>query len=566
VIRFKRIRWKNFLSTGNIFTDIQLDKSDTTLVIGENGAGKSTLLDALTFVLFNKPYRSVNLPQLVSSVNEKDCVVEVEFSNGNSDYKVVRGQSPKVFEIWCDNKMVDQDAKARDYQRMLEESILGMNYRSFCQVVILGSANYVPFMRLPAAERRAVVESILDIGIFSTMNATLKERISANKEEMRHAESAVAVARERVSLLRRMVEDDRKRQRHDDAWKAEQVAAAEKAISDARVAVSDATSRISTLMDSIADQDAVKRSSDQYGTLKVQMGKRIATLRKQIAFYEDNDTCPTCTQRIDDAFKAGMVDRGRGRIGEMEKAVGEIEGQVSLADERIGQIAAVLAEVRTLNALIVSRNNEIAAADNNIRLIGNMGNAAVQDRTDELDGAVRAEEEALDGKRELVEEQHYLSLAATLLKDGGIKSRIIRNYIPVINDTINAYLSKMNFFVDFRLDEEFTETIKSRHRDEFTYASFSEGEKRKIDLALLFAWRRIASLKNSITTNLLILDEILDGSLDDQATDSFLDIVNSLDKDTNTFVISHKSREVLQDKFDRTLQFVKRGNFSRMSV
>jgi len=261
-----------------------------------------------------------------------------------------------------------------------------------------------------------------------------------------------------------------------------------------------------------------------------------------------------------------MVDRGRGRIGEMEKAVGEIEGQVSLADERIGQIAAVLAEVRTLNALIVSRNNEIAAADNNIRLIGNMGNAAVQDRTDELDGAVRAEEEALDGKRELVEEQHYLSLAATLLKDGGIKSRIIRNYIPVINDTINAYLSKMNFFVDFRLDEEFTETIKSRHRDEFTYASFSEGEKRKIDLALLFAWRRIASLKNSITTNLLILDEILDGSLDDQATDSFLDIVNSLDKDTNTFVISHKSREVLQDKFDRTLQFVKRGNFSRMSV
>lgn len=566
MIRFKSIRWKNFLSTGNIFTDIQLDKSDTTLVIGENGAGKSTLLDALTFVLFNKPYRSVNLPQLVSSVNERDCVVEVEFSDGKSDYKVIRGQSPKVFEIWCDGKLNDQDAKAKDYQKTLEESILGMNYRSFCQVVILGSANYVPFMRLPAADRRGVVESILDIGIFSTMNGTLKERISANKEEVRHAESAVAVARERVALLRRMVEDDLKRQRHDEAWKAGQVAAAQKTISDANAAVAEATSRISTLMDSISDHDAVKRSSEKYGALMSQMERKVASLRKQIAFYEDNDTCPTCTQRIDDAFKSGMVDKGKARIGEMDKAVTEMENQVALADERMSEIAAVLSEVRTLNAMIVSKNNDIAAADTNIKLLNNMGNAAVQDRTGELDGAVRAEEEALDCKRELVEEQHYLSLAATLLKDGGIKSRIIRNYIPVINDTINTYLSKMNFFVDFRLDEEFTETIKSRHRDEFTYASFSEGEKRKIDLALLFAWRRIASLKNSIKTNLLILDEILDGSLDDQATDSFLDIVNSLDKDTNTFVISHKAREVLQDKFDRTLQFVKRGNFSRMSV
>jgi DNA repair exonuclease SbcCD ATPase subunit len=564
VIRFKRIRWKNFLSTGNLFTEIQLDKSDTTLVIGENGAGKSTLLDALTFVLFNKPYRSVNLPQLVSSVNERECVVEVEFSDGSSEYRIVRGQSPKVFEVWCDGKLMDQDAKARDYQKMLEESILGMNYRSFCQVVILGSANYVPFMRLPAAERRAVVESILDIGIFGVMNATLKERISENKEEVRHAESAVAVTRERVALLRRMVEDDRKRQRHDEAWESDQVAAFEKTISEAKVAVADATAEISTLMDSIADRDSVGKAAEQYASLKTQMAKRIATLRKQIAFYEGNDTCPTCTQRIDDAFKSGMVDKGNARVGEMEKAVVEIEGQVALADERTVQIAAVIAKVRTLNAVIVSKNNEIASAENNMKLVRNRRDVAVQDKTSELDEAMRGEEDALDGKRELVEEAHYLSLASTLLKDGGIKSRIIRNYIPVINETINKYLTQMNFFVDFRLDEEFTETIRSRHRDEFTYASFSEGEKRKIDLALLFAWRRIASLKNSITTNILILDEILDGSLDDQATDSFLNIVNSLDKDTNTFVISHKPKEVLQDKFDRTLQFVKRGNFSRM--
>lgn len=565
MIRFKRIRWKNFLSTGNIFTDIQLDKSDTALVIGENGAGKSTLLDALTFVLFNKPYRSINLPQLVSSVNERDCVVEIEFSDGKCAYKVVRGQSPKVFEIWCDGKMVDQDAKSRDYQKTLEESILGMNYRSFCQVVILGSANYVPFMRLPPADRRGVVESILDIGIFSTMNATLKERVSTNKEEVRHAESAVAVARERVTLLRRMVEDEKKRRANDEAWGAEQVAAAQKAISDAKVAVSEATSEISSLMDSVSDQDAVRKSSDQYGNIKGQMQRRIATLRKQVAFYEGNDTCPTCTQRIDDAFKAGMVDKGNGRIGEMEKAVDEIEGQIALADERMTEIASVLARVRTLNALIVSKGNEVAAAEDKIRLISDRGNAVVEDKTAELDAAVRSEEEALDSKRELVEEAHYLSLAATLLKDSGIKSRIIRNYIPVINDTINGYLAKMNFFVDFRLNEEFSETIRSRHRDDFTYASFSEGEKRKIDLALLFAWRRIASLKNSVTTNLLILDEILDGSLDDQATESFLDIVNSLGSGTNTFVISHKPREMLQDKFGRTIEFVKRGNFSRVS-
>ena len=563
MIRFKRIRWKNFLSTGNLFTDIQLDKSDTTLVVGENGAGKSTLLDALTFVLFNKPYRSVNLPQLVSSVNERDCLVEVEFSDGKSDYKVVRGQSPKVFEIWCDGKLSDQDAKARDYQKTLEESILGMNYRSFCQVVILGSANYVPFMRLPAADRRGVVESILDIGIFSTMNATLKERVSANKEELRHAESAVAVARERVTLLRRMVEDEQKRKAHDAAWEAEQVAVAQKAISDARVAVSEATSEISSLMDSVSDQDAVRKSSDQYGNLKGQMERRIATLRKQVAFYANNDTCPTCTQKIDDAFKRGIMDKGNGRIGEMEKAVGEIESQIALADERMVEIKSVVAKVRTLNALIVSKGNEVTAAEDKIRLISDRGNGVIEDKTAELDAAIRSEEEALDGKRDLVEEAHYLSLASTLLKDSGIKTRIIRNYIPVINDTINGYLSKMNFFVDFRLDEEFNETIKSRHRDDFTYASFSEGEKRKIDLALLFAWRRIASLKNSVTTNILILDEILDGSLDDHATDSFLDIVNSLGTDTNTFVISHKPRELLQDKFGRTVEFTKRGNFSR---
>jgi DNA repair exonuclease SbcCD ATPase subunit len=564
VIKFKKIRWKNFLSTGNIYSEMQLDKTETTLVLGENGAGKSTLLDASCFVLFNKPYRSVNLPQLVSSVNEKDCVVEIHFTDGSKDYKVIRGQSPKVFEIWSDGKLIDQDSKARDYQRMLEDTILGMNYKSFCQVVILGSANYIPFMRLPAAERRSVVESILDIGVFSTMNTQLKERISTNKEELQHAESAVSVSRERVSLLRRMVEEEKKRQEHDDAWEAEQVAKANEEIRILREQSAECSKEMSQLMDSIKDEDAARNTRNRFREIHSQLTKRVSNLGKEIAFYESNDTCPTCTQRIDQEFKGSAVAKAKSRTDEMTKALSEVEGHIASTEERLEEISEVLSRVRVLNTEIMRKNNEISAVE---RQIGSIGRKPTVESTVEKDlsDALVSEEEALDGKRELVEEQHYLSLAATLLKDSGIKSRIIKNYIPVINDTINKYLTKMNFFVAFHLDEEFNETIKSRHRDEFTYASFSEGEKKKIDLALLFAWRRIAAMKNSITTNLLILDEILDGSLDDQGTDAFLDIVGGLDKDTNTFVISHKPKEILQDKFDRTVQFVKRGNFSRMA-
>lgn len=564
MIKFKKIRWKNFLSTGNIYSEMQLDKTETTLVLGENGAGKSTMLDALCFVLFNKPYRSVNLPQLVSSVNEKDCIVEIHFTDGSTEYKVVRGQSPKVFEIWSNGKLIDQDSKARDYQRMLEDTILGMNYKSFCQVVILGSANYIPFMRLPAAERRSVVESILDIGVFSTMNAQLKERVSTNKEELQHAEAAVSVARERVSLLRRMVEEDRKRQEHDDAWEAEETAKAKEEIRILREKSAEYSKEMSDLMDSVADEETVRNTKVKFKDIQAQMTKRVSALAKEVSFYESNDTCPTCTQRIDQGFRDSAVSKARSRTDEINKALGEVEGHIASTESRLTEIAKVMSRVRELNTAIMRKANEVDAAE---RRISGIGRKPTVESTAERDlaDAVTAEEEALDTKRELVEEQHYLSLAATLLKDSGIKSRIIKNYIPVINDTINKYLTKMNFFVAFQLDEEFNETIRSRHRDEFTYASFSEGEKRKIDLALLFAWRKIASMKNSITTNILILDEILDGSLDDQGTDAFLDIVGGLDKDTNTFVISHKPKEILQDKFDRTVQFVKRGNFSRMA-
>jgi DNA repair exonuclease SbcCD ATPase subunit len=563
MIKFKKIRWKNFLSTGNNFTEIQFDKTDTTLILGENGAGKSTLLDALTFVLFNKPYRSINLPQLVSSVNEKDCVVEIEFSDTKSEYKIVRGQAPKVFEIWKDGKQLDQDSKTRDGQKMLEEIILGMNYKSFCQVVILGSANYIPFMRLTAAERRAVVETILDIGVFSSMNAYLKERVSANKEELQHAESALAVARERVSVLKRMCEDEKKRSEMDEAWETEQVAAANATIEEARAAVKSSLERIEAISATIVDGSKVKKNFDKYTELRSQIQKKMQTLNKEIAFYEKNDSCPTCSQKIADDFKRDAIDKGRGKTAEMEKAIKDIVKESEIAEKRIEAIEVVMLEISDLNSIIMKKTNQIEATEKHIKTITSKKSVKVGNVLDDLSAALSSEEDAIDNKRELIEEQHYLSLAGTLLKDSGIKSRIIKNYIPVINDTINKYLTQMTFFVNFHLDEEFNETIKSRHRDVFTYASFSEGEKKKIDLALLFAWRAIASMKNSITTNLLILDEILDGSLDDSAIEAFLDIMANTKAGTNTFVISHKPKEVLQDKFDRCIQFAKRGNFSR---
>jgi DNA repair exonuclease SbcCD ATPase subunit len=563
MIKFKKIRWKNFLSTGNSFTEIQFDKTNTTLILGENGAGKSTLLDALTFVLFNKPYRNINLPQLVSSVNEKDSVVEVEFTDGSSNYKIIRGQAPKVFEIWKDGKLLDQDSKAKDGQKMLEETVLGMNYKSFCQVVILGSANYVPFMRLTAAERRAVVESILDIGVFSAMNSHLKERISMNKEELQHSESALAVARERVVLLRKMVDDEKKRSDIDDAWIAEQIKRANESIEEAKKEVQNAHDSIDELTKKIEDKDRVGKTNTKYEELRQQIQKKVNTLAKEVSFYKINDNCPTCSQKIAEKFKQDAIDRGEEKIKEMNKAISDLVREQSIAAARLEEISKISEKIRTLNGLILKKMNEIETTEKHIKVIAAKKSTNAISKNEELQTAISEERDAIDEKKELIEEQHYLSLAATLLKDSGIKSRIIKNYIPVINNTINRYLTDMNFFVNFHLDEEFSETIKSRHRDVFTYASFSEGEKKKIDLALLFAWRSIASMKNSITTNLLILDEILDGSLDDQATDAFLDIMGGMQKGTNTFVISHKPKEVLQDKFDRCIQFAKRGNFSR---
>jgi DNA repair exonuclease SbcCD ATPase subunit len=568
MITFKTIRWRNFLSTGNTFTEMSFQDTSTTLISGENGTGKSTLLDALTFALFNKPYRNINLPQLTNSVNEKDCVVELEFNDGKSEYKVIRGQSPKIFEIWKDGKLLDQEAKARDGQKILEEQILRMNYKSFCQVVILGSANYVPFMRLPAAERRSVVESILDIGVFSVMNTLLKERVSQNKEESAQVETQLALAKERVKNQRKIIDDERKRCQSDKEWETGEITKTNEAISKTQKEMEGLLVRIDEMLQSVEDKATVSKQREKYITLKTQIEKKISNIRKEIQFYETNDKCPTCSQSINEEFKKKVVETKGQKTEELDVGLQELLVKLKEADDRLNAITDVLLEVASLQSLVSKKTSDIESLNSYITKIRGRGGDTtklIQEETT-LQSLVTAEDEASETKKELVEDNHYLGLAAVLLKDGGIKKKIIKHYIPVINRTINKYLSMMNFFVNFNLDDEFNETIKSRHRDIFTYASFSEGEKRKIDLALLFAWRAMAEIKNSLSTNLLILDEVLDGSLDDTSTEAFLEIVNGMrGQGVNVFVISHKSKEVLQDKFERHVQMTKKGNFSKMN-
>ena len=567
MITFKKIRYRNFVSTGNTFTELSFTDSSSTLISGENGSGKSTILDALTFSLFGKPYRNVNLAQLTNSVNEKDCVVEIEFSDDKNQYKVVRGQSPKIFEIWKDGKQLDQEAKSRDGQKILEEQILRMNYKAFCQVVILGSANYIPFMRLPAAERRSVVESILDIGVFSVMNSLLKEKASQNKEDSRLVETQFLVIKERVKNQKKIIQDEQKRCVSDKAWETAETDKTNEVIAKTKTEMEGLVIRIDTMLESISDKTTVNSQREKFLHLKGQVEKKIANLLREVKFYEINDKCPTCSQAINEQFKTTAIKNKSTRASTLDVGFQEMLVKLKESSDRLDEISDIILEVSSLQSLVSKKTSDIESSVSYITKIRGRGGDTTKLLTEEqaLQTLVVEEEEISDSKRKLIEQQHYIGLAGILLKDGGIKKKIIKHYIPVINRTINKYLSMMNFFVNFNLDDEFNETIKSRHRDIFTYSSFSEGEKRKIDLALLFAWRAMAEIKNSLSTNLLVLDEVLDGSLDDTSTEAFLDIVNGMrGQGVNVFVISHKSKEVLQDKFERHVEMTKQGNYSKM--
>lgn len=566
MIVFEKVRWKNFLSTGNGFTEVNLNTHRSTLIIGSNGAGKSTMMDALCFALFNKPFRKINKPQLVNSINERECVVEVEFSIGSTQYKVVRGIKPNVFEIHRNGNLIDQDAANRDYQKYLEQSILKFNFKSFTQVVILGSSTFVPFMQLPAAHRREVIEDLLDIQVFSRMNMLLKDRIKEIKGEISECEHSVALAQNRYDMQSKNVHRLsalHSKNQEDILLRKEQWS---NAITECESGIEKTQQEIDNVADLLAKSASNKDSYHRMRDLVSSVKHKIQDNLSMIQFFTDNGTCPTCTQEIATDLKYSQIktlkDKDENfykKLDEMQPALKKIEEKVNSDVENAKLYETLKTELKNL------KTNKRSAQ------------ARLQDlQPNQDDSSLKCEEktlvkykEDLDAKLEecaKVNANHAdYTVVSKLLKDGGIKTKIIQKFVPIINQRINKYLQEMDFFVNFTLDEEFNEVIKSRFRDEFSYASFSEGEKQKIDLALLFTWRDVARLKNSTSTNLLILDEVFDSSLDSTATEELLKILKGLGTNTNLYIISHKG-ELLLDKFETTIEFVKENDFSSLRM
>ena len=570
MIKFKKIKWKNFLSTGGQFTEIDFTKSSSTLIVGENGAGKSTILDAICFVLFNKPFRNINKPQLMNTINGKLLVVEVEFSIGNKDYKIIRGMKPGIFEIYCNDVLLNQDAAARDYQKYLEESILKLNYKSFTQIVILGSASFTPFMQLSLGYRREIIEDILDIQIFTVMNAVLKDKSNDIKSRITEIENEITLGKNKVKLQQQYIAT----LENDMQKKVEDV---QKRILDTTNEISQLNAELSreqeseaTLKSSISDSVEKRNKRSEMGTLLKKLSERVKQQENSIQFYHDNDVCPTCSQNLDGHLKDSAVALHTHKREEVETAIQTLTGQLEAIEARLNEINDIEDKIAEHTSNIVRQQSKIIAAQTYIQKlqeelsVDDKGTANINDEKTKLKTLAKEVVDSASNRSKLIEDKHYLDIAGVLLKDTGIKTKIIRQYLPVINKLVNKYLTAMDFFVHFELDESFNEVIKSRHRDEFSYASFSEGEKQRIDLALLFTWRTIAKMKNSASTNLLLLDEVFDSSLDTNGTDYVMNLLNTIGEDTNVFVISHKGDQLL-DKFKSVIKFQKYQNFSRIS-
>ena len=570
MIHFKKIRWKNFLSTGNAFTEVQLDRIKSTLIIGDNGAGKSTILDALTFVLFGKPFRAVNKSQLINSVNQNGTEVEVEFSIGSKQYLVKRGIKKNFFEIYQDGKMLNQDASVRDYQEYLEKTILKLNYKSFTQIVILGSSSFVPFMQLRASDRRTIIEDLLDIEIFSVMNQLLKVRVAQNKEDMGTVDIALGLSKGDKENVEYLIEKLKQNKSSQIEANKRDIQKHEKAITDYRESIDKILDKNKELNDSIADEKGVRKEVTKLLDYQKGIEKGILKCEEDIEFYEKTETCDTCKQKISEDHRENMIEEFHGKMHELSGGLMQLSKKLKVQEDRIEEIDKVseeydrnLKEQMTMNSHISACEQYIKKVSNQIEDISDMEDD-IEKQKSELEEVKEDIRIYTEEKEELSQKKYLYEIAGSLLKDGGIKAKIIKQYLPIINKYINVHLGKMDFYVSFELDEGFNETIKSRHRDEFTYDSFSEGEKMRIDLALLFTWRAIAKLKNSVNTNLLILDEVFDSSLDTAGTDEFLKILYDLTGNVNTFVISHKG-EVLYDKFDKTIKFEKHQNFSRIA-
>jgi DNA repair exonuclease SbcCD ATPase subunit len=561
------VEWKNFLSTGNTPNKVILNKSPTTLIVGRNGEGKSTILDALCFSLFGKPFRNVNKPQLINSINGKNTLTTVEFDIAGKEYKIIRGIKPTVFEIWVNGELLNQDAASRDYQKILEQQILKLNYKTFTQVVILGSASFVPFMQLPSHQRREVIEDILDIRVFSTMNTILKQRMQETRDEINATESALTMARERVDNQQKTIKillDGRK-----DA-----VSAIQKKISDNEVQIVTTNANIdvlnkdlATLKASIADRNSVLEDVEKAKTLSNKKSAKHTDLSVTVDFFSSNDQCPQCAQDIPHEHKSSIIEQIQSDLEQNQRNIDEITTALVKLNERLEIINKIQDQITDKNIEISTANQQITFLNRIISHDMAELEAAKEDTTNVDEEKTKLKEMAaealglLNTKNELIDKRQYEELAGNLLKDTGIKTTIIREYLPVMNKLINKYLTAMDFYVHFELDETFTEKIKARYRDEFTYDSFSEGEKMRIDLAILFTWRQIAKMKNSINTNLLVLDEIFDSSLDVAGTDYFLTLMNTLGEKTNVFVISHKGDQLF-DKFRTVIKFEKKNDFS----
>jgi len=570
MIKFKTIRWKNFLSTGAQFTEVKLDRTTTTLIVGENGAGKSTILDAICFCLFNKPFRNINKPQLMNSINGKGLQVELEFSIGPKDYKVVRGSKPGIFEIFVQGNLLNQDAATKDYQKYLEDGILKLNYKSFTQIVILGSASFTPFMQLPLGHRREIIEDILDIQIFTVMNTVLKDKALDIKTKISDLDTKIEIGKNKVKMQQQYIgtlEND-KQKKVDDVQK--RILETSSEISQLAASVEAERQTENDLKSSISDATEKRNKRTEMGALLRKLSERIKAQEEHLRFYHDHEVCPTCSQALDENLKDEAVQSHTVKIEEVSTAVQTLTSQLSTIEERLAEINSIEEKISEHQSMVIQLNSKIIANQNYIqKLQADISTTSTNETDiDNEKGKLKTLAKEVVGfandKSKLSEDKQYLDIASVLLKDTGIKTKIIRQYLPVINKLVNKYLVAMDFFCHFELDETFNETIKSRHRDEFSYASFSEGEKQRIDLALVFTWRTIAKMKNCASTNLLLLDEVFDSSLDANGTDYIMNLINTLGEETNVFVISHKG-DSLFDKFRSVVKFEKHQNFSRIA-
>jgi len=570
VIYFKTVRWKNLLSTGNVFTEVKLNQSSSTLIIGENGSGKSTFVEAISFALYGKPFRKINKPLLVNSINNKNLIVEIEFSIGKKEYFIRRGLKPAVFEILVDGVLLNQEAASKDYQEILEKNILRLTHKSFSQIITLGSSTFVPFMQLPAASRREFIEDLLDIQIFSTMNILLKDRVQKNKDDIAACATRISLCEQKIELNKRHIES--MRQNNDEIIEIKQNKINEHnfMIEEVTISRDDSARKLGDYTPVVADQTKLISKLKKINSLQSELQYKITDCSKHIDFFEKHDECPTCTQDIEAGIKSYKLEEGRNKSKELTDAIVKLKEEQDRVDVRLKEIETAQDQIDLLYAEINDCNNKIAMYTRyNAELQKEITNLNVQQKKIETDAtelnAAKAELVEIETEKEkLTNARTLLSTAALLLKDGGIKTKIIKQYVPVMNKLINKYLAAMDFFVQFELDENFDEKIKSRFRDEFTYGSFSEGEKMRIDLSLLFTWRAVSKLRNSASTNLLIMDEVFDSSLDTSGTEEFFKILSSVTADTNVFIISHKGDQLF-DKFSSVIKFEKVKNFSQIA-